>query len=66
MLHTGNVPSKLKLPLFREYGKGADEVTLVPWSNGKMLYFKQRIGIELQRTNAASIMSTVKRNGPLG
>lgn len=38
-----NIPSKLEPPLFREDGKRADGVTLVPWSNGKILVWDATI-----------------------
>lgn len=36
-LQTANIPSKLVPPLFREDEKRADGVTLIRWSNLKML-----------------------------
>lgn len=42
-LHTANFPAKLEPPLFRKDGKRADGVTLIPWSNGKMLVWDATI-----------------------
>ena len=42
-LKTANFPAKLEPPVFRSDGKRADGVTLVPWSNGKMLLWDATI-----------------------
>lgn len=42
-LQTANIPSRLEPPLFREDGKRADGVTLIPWSKGKMLVWDATI-----------------------
>lgn len=42
-LRSANIPSRLEPQIFRDSGKRADGVTLVPWYNGKMLVWDATI-----------------------